>query len=79
MSAVTIVRVVLVVMFVLPGSISFVAGVTGSRWFFSSQGTKYFRGTFGMVGARIFYTLLGLLLIACGVYGLIDPEHLMKR
>lgn len=79
MSAVTIVRVVLVVMFVLPGSISFVAGVTGSRWFFSSQGTKYFRGTFGMVGARIFYTLLGLLLIACGVYGLIDPAHLMKR
>lgn len=79
MSPVTLVRVVLVVMFILPGSISFVAGVTGSSWFFSSQGTKYFRGTFGLVGARIFYTLLGLLLIACGVYGLIDPEHLLRR
>lgn len=79
MSLVTLVRVVLVVMFILPGSISFVAGVTGSRWFFSSQGTRYFRGTFGLIGARVFYALLGLLLIACGIYGLIDPEHLLRR
>ncbi|MDO4771316.1 immunity 17 family protein [Porphyromonas sp.] len=79
MSAAALVRIVLVVMFIIPGVIAFVAGATGSKWFFSSQGTRYFRGTFGMVGARIFYVILGLLLIGCGIYGLIDPEQLMRR
>ncbi len=79
MSQLLFVRIVLVIMFVIPGLIAFISGVMGSRWFFSTQGTSFFRKQFGLGGARLFYILLGLLLIACGIYGIIDPDNLTPK
>lgn len=79
MSVVTLVRFIFVVMFILPGLLSCVVGVTGSSWFFTSSGTSFFRGLFGQKGARVFYALLGVILIICGVVGLLYPEQVFRK
>jgi small neutral amino acid transporter SnatA (MarC family) len=53
--------------FVLTGSISLVAALFNFDWYFQSQKASTFVHWFGRNGARIFYGLLGLTLIAAGV------------
>lgn len=66
-------RLVLVLMFFLPGLLALWSGVRGSEWFFNSPGTRLWTRIFGARGARCFYILLGLLLIAAGILFWLDP------
>ena len=57
--------------FMALGLFSLVAAIFTTDWFFQSRGAASFIKLFGRQGARIFYALLGLGLITCGVLGLL--------
>lgn len=50
---------------------SVIAAILNLDWYFQTSGAMTFVRWLGRKGARIFYALLGLGLIACGVAGLI--------
>lgn len=77
MSAVWFVRIVMLLMFVLPGILSLWVGVSGSRWFFESRGAGFWRRRLGLRGVRIVYVVLGVLLLGCGVIFMLDPLGVM--
>ncbi|MDR1644495.1 MAG: immunity 17 family protein [Tannerellaceae bacterium] len=54
-------------LFVLCGIISLAASICDADWFFHSRKASTFVQWFGRNGARIFYGLLGVLLIAAGI------------
>ncbi|MDD4516260.1 immunity 17 family protein [Massilibacteroides sp.] len=58
-------------LFLSLGAFSLIAAIRNSDWYFSTHGAKMFIKWFGRSGARIFYGLLGLTLIACGIIGLL--------
>ena len=53
------------------GLFSLTAAILNIDWYFKTSGAATFIKLFGRQGARIFYGLLGLALIACGVCGLL--------
>jgi hypothetical protein len=53
-------------LFIALGIFSIVAAILNLDWYFQTSGAML-----GRKGARIFYALLGLGLIACGVTGLL--------
>ncbi|MDR1880600.1 MAG: immunity 17 family protein [Tannerellaceae bacterium] len=55
------------IVFVVAGLFSLVASIGNFDWYFSSRKASGIVQWFGRTGARIFYGLLGLLLIVCGV------------
>lgn len=57
--------------FIALGLFSLVAGVFNIDWYFQTSGAATFIKLFGRKGARIFYALLGLGLITCGILGLL--------
>lgn len=77
MSALLVVRIAALLMFVLPGVLALSVGIRGSRWFFESDGVAFFRKHLGLKYTRILYVVLGLLLLACGVLILTDPLQVM--
>lgn len=79
MTALWFIRFVMLLMFVLPGVLSVWVGISGSRWFFDSRGTGFWRRKLGLRGARIMYVVLGLLLLGCGVVFMLDPLGLMSE
>jgi hypothetical protein len=58
-------------LFIALGIFSIVAAILNLDWYFQTSGAMTFVKWLGRKGARIFYTLLGLGLIACGVTGLL--------
>lgn len=58
-------------LFIALGLFSFVAALFNLDWYFKTSGAMTFVGWLGRSGARLFYALLGLGLVACGVLGLI--------
>lgn len=70
MSAVNFVRLAFVLMFLVPGAMSVWVGLKGYKWFFNSSVPRLLRGYLGEKGAKIFYVILGILLIVCGLGGL---------
>ncbi|MDR0748563.1 MAG: immunity 17 family protein [Tannerellaceae bacterium] len=54
-------------MFILTGIVSLTVAIFNFEWFFQSPKTATFVCWFGRNGARIFYGLLGGMLIAAGV------------
>ena len=78
MRADLVVKAAGVLMFFLPGLMAVVVGLRGSRWFFESGGVSLVRKYLGLQYARLFYVVLGLLLIACGVLILVDPLEVMS-
>lgn len=79
MNAQWFIRIVMLLMFVFPGILSLWVGVSGSRWFFESRNTHFWRKHLGLTGARIVYIILGLLLLGCGVIFLLDPLGVMQQ
>ena len=62
----------ILVLFIALGSFSIVAAIFNLDWYFKTSGAMTFVNWFGRGGARVFYALLGVGLIACGVLGLIS-------
>lgn len=57
--------------FIALGLFSLIAALFNFDWYFNTSGASIFVHKFGRGGARIFYALLGLALIACGLLGMI--------
>ena len=57
-------------LFIALGLFSIVAAICNFYWYFKTSGAMTFVNWFGRGGARIFYALLGIGLIACGALGL---------
>ena len=61
----------LLAIFIALGIFSLIAAIFNFDWYFETSGAATFVNKLGRKGARIFYALLGLALIGCGVLGLI--------
>ena len=61
----------ILILFIALGIFSVIAAILNLDWYFQTSGVMTFGRWLGRKGARIFYALLGLGLIACGVAGLI--------
>lgn len=59
-------------LFVLLGVLSCGAALFNAAWFFRTGSARAFTNLLGHTGARLFYGLLGLALIACGVLGYVQ-------
>ena len=57
-------------LFIALGLFSIVAAICNFDWYFKTSGAMTFVNWFGRGGARSFYALLGIGLIACGALGL---------
>lgn len=55
------------IFFLFLGLLSLTAAIRNYEWYFSTQGAAMFIKWFGRKGARIFYAILGLVLIVCGL------------
>lgn len=58
-------------LFIALGTFSIIAAAFNIDWYFKTSGAMTFVNWLGRTGARIFYVLLGVALIACGVAGLL--------
>jgi len=61
----------LFVIFILMGAFSLVAAAFNFNWYFESEGVMMFVRRFGRKGARIFYAVLGVVLIGGGIIGVL--------
>lgn len=62
--------------FIIGGLFSVLAASLDFDWFFDHRKAHTFVSWFGRTGARIFYGILGLALIICGVLALLGyMEH----
>ena len=61
----------ILVIFIALGLFSLTAAILNIDWYFKTSGAATFIKLFGRQGARIFYGLLGLALIACKICGLL--------
>ncbi len=59
------------VLFIALGCFSMIAALFNLDWYFRTSAAQSFVNWFGRKGARIFYLLLGVLLIICGCLGII--------
>ena len=61
----------ILILFIALGLFSLVAAIWNIDWYFQTDGARMFVRRMGRNGARMFYALLGLALVACGVAGFI--------
>ncbi len=61
----------ILILFIALGLFSLVAAIWNIDWYFQTDGARMFVQRLGRNGARVFYILLGLALIACGVAGFV--------
>lgn len=59
-------------LFILLGLLSIIAALFNFEWYFRTSNARTFVNMLGRSGARIFYGLLGLALIVCGVAGYVQ-------
>ena len=60
--------------FTVVGLIAILASLFNWDWFFKSQNTRYIVSNVGRKRARLFYALLGLLMIATAVYFFLEVQ-----
>ena len=60
--------------FVVAGLLAIIASLFNWDWFFQSQNTRYIVQNVGRKRARLFYALLGLLMIATAVYFFLEVQ-----
>lgn len=58
-------------MFIALGLFSVVAAIGNIEWYFRTEGARMFVRWWGRRGARVFYFLLGIALMAGGLLGLL--------
>lgn len=59
---------ILAAVFAIGGATALLAGVTGSRWFFSAAGSRAFTGCGHRIAARVVYSVAGALLILAAIH-----------
>lgn len=64
--------------FVLVGLIALLASLFNWNWFFQSQNTQFIVKNVGRKQARIFYALLGMLMIATAIYFFLEVQETLK-
>ena len=60
--------------FVIVGLLAILASLFNWDWFFKSQNTRYIVSNVGRKRARLFYALLGLLMIATAIYFFMEVQ-----
>ncbi len=58
-------------LFLSLGCLSVLSAIFNFDWFFRTSSAAPFVNWLGRLGARMFYAVLGLAMIACGVMGMI--------
>ena len=61
--------------FVLVGLLAILAGILNWDWFFQSQNTRFIVNNVGRKQARLFYALLGVLMIATAIYFFLEVQE----
>ena len=61
--------------FALVGLIAILASLFNWNWFFQSQNTQFIVKNVGRKQARIFYALLGALMIATAIYFFLEVQE----
>lgn len=56
-------KIVAVVLFIVLGSFALIASLFNLKWFFTSENGRLFIKLFGYKGARIFYGIVGALIL----------------
>ena len=64
--------------FVVVGLLAILASLFNWDWFFRSQNTQFIVQNVGRKQARLFYALLGVLMIATAVYFFLEVQAAMK-
>ena len=62
------------VIFAVVGLLAILASAFNWDWFFKSQNTQYIVSNVGRKRARLFYALLGLLMIATAIYFFMEVQ-----
>ncbi len=60
--------------FAVVGLLAILASAFNWDWFFKSQNTRYIVSNVGRIRARLFYALLGLLMIATAIYFFMEVQ-----
>ncbi|MBQ8442005.1 MAG: immunity 17 family protein [Bacteroides sp.] len=64
--------------FVVVGLLAILASLFNWNWFFQSQNTQFIVANVGRKKARLFYALLGLLMIATAVYFFMEVQKAIQ-
>ena len=63
--------------FVLVGLLSVLAALFNWEWFFTAHNTQFIVSNAGRQRARLFYAILGLLMIATGIYFFLNIQGIV--
>lgn len=63
--------------FILVGLLAILAALFNWDWFFTAHNTQFVVNNVGRSRARLFYALLGLLMIATGVYFFMNVQGMV--
>lgn len=63
-------------LFIFAGLFALIASVFNFDWYFNSRKASTIVGWLGRSGARIFYGILGVALIVCGILFFLKSTHL---
>ena len=64
--------------FAVVGLLAIGASIFNWDWFFQSQNTRFIVSNVGRKQARLFYALLGILMIATAVYFFLEVQKTIK-
>ena len=64
--------------FAVVGLLAIGASIFNWDWFFQSQNTRFIVSNVGRKRARLFYALLGILMIATAVYFFLEVQKVIK-
>ena len=69
---------VLQIIFVVFGFTSILAAIFNWDWFFNANNSQFIVKNVGRTKARMFYGLLGILMIATGIYFFLSVQGIIK-
>lgn len=64
--------------FVLVGLLSVLAALFNWNWFFTAHNAQFIVSNVGRQRARLFYAVLGLLMIATGIYFFLNVQAIAR-
>lgn len=63
------------ILFAAAGILSFLAAVCNWEWFFTSRNTQSLIRSIGRTKSRLFYGILGIILIGTAIFFFFQPEN----
>ncbi len=70
------VNLILGLVFIVSGLFSLIASIKNWNFFFGSRKTRFIQRLVGRIGARIFYGLLGIVIIVVGILAILGNINL---